>query len=127
MIQDTRQPGNAAASQRDNLQITVTMEQFNSAFGISAETLHALANSYGVSAEQLIVRAVTMWAKADIPDLDLDSPRLTDAQFEFLAKRRQAQIDQTSQTLQETFNRLFEGKGDPHENAELTPRNGGNS
>lgn len=130
MTHDTQQSCNASQLVQDDLVFTITMEKFNSAFGISADTLRALADSYGTTPEALVIRAVTMWARADIPDLDLDSPRLTEAQFEFLANRRRhldAGQNQPLQSLQETFKRLFEGMGDSHENAELSSRNGGNS
>lgn len=130
MTQPTQQSRDASGIVQDDLVVTITMEKFNSAFGISAETLRALAESYGITPEALIVRAVTMWAKADIPDLDLDSPRLTEQQFEFLANRRRhldANQSQPQQSLHEAFTRLFEGMGESHENAELSSRNGGNS
>ena len=108
----------------------IELDQHNSAFGISAETLRTLAASYNVTPEALITRAVTMWAQAVIPDLDLDSPSLTVEQIEFLAQHQQsadAQKNQPQQTLAEAFKKLLEGKGDQHENAESSPRDGRHS
>lgn len=109
---------------------TIELEQHNSAFGISADTLRKLAASYNVTPEALITRAVTMWAQAAIPGLDLDSPSLTSEQIEFLAQRQRtadAHANQPQQTLAEAFKKLLEGTGDSHENAESRPRNGGHS
>lgn len=109
----------------------IELDEHNSAFGISAETLRLLAASYNVTPEALITRAVTMWAKAVIPDLDLDSPSLTPAQIELLAQRQHAadaHANQPQQTLADAFKKLLEGTGENHENAESrTPRDGGHS
>lgn len=108
----------------------IELDEHNSAFGISAETLRLLAASYNVTPEALITRAVTMWAKAVIPDLDLDSPSLTPAQIELLAQRQHsadAHATQPQQTLADAFKKLLEGKGNQHENAESSPRDGGHS
>ena len=114
----------------DTNSFNIELEEQNSAFGISAETLRLLAASYNVTPEALITRAVTMWAQAVIPDLDLDSPSLTPAQIEILAKRQHtAGADSTKpqQTLADAFKKLLEGTGDTHENAESSPRDGGHS
>lgn len=108
----------------------IELDQYNSAFGISAETLRLLAASYNVTPEALITRAVTMWAQAVIPDLDLDSPSLTTAQIELLNQRRQsadAHTNQPQQTLADVFKKLLEGTGENHENAKSDPRDGGHS
>lgn len=108
----------------------IELDEHNSAFGISAETLRLLAASYNITPEALITRAVTMWAQAVIPDLDLDSPSLTTEQIEFLAQRQQsadAHANQPQQTLAAAFRKLLEGTGDQHENAESSPRDGGHS
>lgn len=108
----------------------IELDEHNSAFGISAETLRLLAASYNVTPEALITRAVTMWAKAVIPDLDLDSPSLTPAQIELLAQRQRtadAHANQPQQTLADAFKKLLEGTGDQHENAESRPRDGRHS
>lgn len=108
----------------------IELDQYNSAFGISAETLRLLAASYNVTPEALITRAVTMWAQAVIPDLDLDSPSLTTAQIELLDHRRQsadALANQPQQTLADVFKKLLEGTGENHGNAESGPRDGGHS
>ena len=65
-----------------------TLESINSAFGISAETLKAIASSYDVPVDRIIRRAVTQLALLEIPDLDLDDPFLTSAQTEALCVRR---------------------------------------
>jgi hypothetical protein len=107
----------------------IELDQYNSAFGISADTLRLLAASYNVTPEALITRAVTMWAQAVIPDLDLDSPALTPAQIELLHQRQQtadATTNQPQQTLADAFKKLLEGKGENHEN-ESDPRDGGHS
>ena len=109
---------------------TIELERYNSAFGISAETLRLLAASYKVTPEALIGRALTMWAKAVIPDLDLDSPALTSAQIEFLTQHQRRADDSNKhpqQTLAESFKKLLEGQGENHENAESSPRDGGHS
>jgi hypothetical protein len=107
---------------------TINLEQVNSVFGISAETLRTLADSYGMTPEALLVRAITVWEKAEIPDLDLDSPELTPSQIAYLQQRR-SDYDalSTSQptTLEETFKRLIEGTGDKHAHEKSGPRNGG--
>lgn len=130
MHEDTTKAETKSKSVDKDLSFSVTMEQFNSVFGISADTLRALADSYNTTPERLIIRALTLWAKADIPDLDLDSPSLTPAQIDYLAQRRNdlaAQNDTPPQSLQEMFKKLFEGTGDKHEDAESSPRNGGHS
>ena len=109
---------------------TIALGEHNSVFGISADTLRMLAASYNVTPEALIIRAVTMWAQAVIPDLDLDSPSLTAAQIELLAQRQHAAdayANRPTQTLAEAFKQLLEGTGDQHENAESSPRHGGHS
>lgn len=106
----------------------IELDQYNSAFGISAETLFLLAASYNVTPETLINRAVTMWAQAVIPGLDLDTPYLIPEQIKFLEQPRQladVKTFQPLQTLAEAFKKLLEGKETNHENAESSPRNGG--
>lgn len=107
---------------------TVTLESINSVFGISADTLRAMADSYGITPEAMLVRAATTWAQADIPDFDLDSPELTPAQVEHLNQRRASyDASTTSQptSLAEAFKRLLGGTGDNHENDEKSvPRDG---
>jgi hypothetical protein len=108
----------------------IELDPHNSAFGISADTLRLLAASYNVTPEALITRAVTMWAQAVIPDLDLDSPSLTPEQIELLHQRQQAAdatTTQPQQTLANAFKKLLEGTGDQHENDESSPRDGGHS
>lgn len=68
--------------------IEVTLATVNSVFGISGDTLRAIAASYGVTEEQIIQRALTHWAKAEIPDLDLDAPIMTAEQLRALKERR---------------------------------------
>lgn len=105
----------------------IELDQCNSAFGISADTLRLLAASYNVTPEALITRAVTMWAQAVIPDLDLDSPSLSPAQIELLHQRQQtadANTTQPQQTLADAFKKLLEGTGENHENADPRPRDG---
>jgi hypothetical protein len=75
------------------------LESINSAFGISADTLKAIANSYGVPVERIIIRAVTLWAKVEIPGLDLEEPLLSDDQLEALRLRR-VRIDQDRENKQ---------------------------
>ena len=65
-----------------------TLESINSAFGISAETLKAIAASYDVPVDRIIRRAVTQLALVEIPDLDLDDPFLSPVQTEALRLRR---------------------------------------
>lgn len=75
------------------------LEPINSAFGISVDTLKAIANSYGVPVERIIIRAITQWAKKEIPSLDLDQPLLSDEQLEALRLRR-LQIDEERENKQ---------------------------
>jgi hypothetical protein len=117
------------STDQDN-SFTITLEQVNSVFGISADTLRALADSHGITPEALLVRAATTWAQADIPDLDLDAPVLTAEQIEHLNQRRISRdASTTSQptTLADAFKRLIEGTGDNHENEKSNPRNGGHN
>lgn len=126
--EENKQSKSAAVD--DDQSFTVTLEQFNSAFGISADTLRALAASHNVTPQALMIRAITMWAQADIPDLDLDAPELTSAQIKRLAQRRQlanAASISPPQTLAQTFKQLLEGTGDHHENDQSSPHNGGRS
>jgi hypothetical protein len=74
-----KQENRLVSTSVDSNSFTIALDEHNSAFGISAETLRQLAASYNVTPEALITRAVTMWAQAVIPDLDLDSPSLTRA------------------------------------------------
>jgi hypothetical protein len=119
----------SSSSDKEN-SFTVTLESINSAFGISADTLRAMAKSYGITPEAMLVRAATVWAQVDIPDFDLDSPELTPGQVEHLNQRR-ASYDAlaTSQptTLADAFKRLLGGTGDNHENEKSSPRNGGHN
>jgi hypothetical protein len=123
---NNKQKLGSSSTDKEN-SFTVTLESINSAFGISADTLRAMANSYGITPEAMLVRAATTWAQADIPDFDLDSPELTLAQLEHLNQRR-ASNDAlaTSQptTLAEAFKRLLGGTGENHENEKSSPRNG---
>lgn len=122
-----KQENQLGSASVDTDTFNITLDEHNSAYGISAETLRLLAASYNVTPEALITRAVTMWAQAVIPDLDLDSPSLTPAQIELLAQRQHsadAYANQPQQTLADAFKKLLEGKGDQHENAESSPRDG---
>lgn len=108
-------------------QFTITLETINSAFGISADTLRAIAASHGVTEEQIIVRALTQWAKTEIPDLDLDSPTLTAAQLKMLLERRtsrDASKNQPSTSLHEMFKTITQEQGEQNENANPVPDNG---
>ena len=108
----------------------IELDEHNSAFGISANTLRLLAASYNVTPEALIIRAVTMWAQAVIPDFDLDSPSLTPEQINLLVQRQHtadALANQPQQTLADAFKKLLEGNGDQPENAESLPRDGRHS
>lgn len=125
-----KQENTLGSASVDTSTFTIELDQYNSAFGISADTLRHLAASYNVTPEALIVRAVTMWAQAAIPDLDLDSPSLTPAQIKLLTTRQQhadAHANKPQPTLAEAFKKLLEGTGDQHANAESSPRNGGHS
>jgi hypothetical protein len=109
---------------------TFTLEDVNSVFGISAETLSALAESQGISEEQLIIKAITQLAKAEIPDLDLDAPRLSPEQLAQLVQRRM-KVDEHRQTtgtttLKDVFLKLVREEGDTDApDVEFHPRNGG--
>lgn len=108
---------------------TFTLESINSAFGISADTLHALAASYGVTEDKLIVRALTLWAKSEIPDLDLDSPVLSDAQIKRLTDRR-ARIDSHHNqplSLRDIFKQMEEQQGASDDPSKLVSSNGGDT
>jgi hypothetical protein len=107
--------------QPSSARFVVELEAVNSAFGISADTLNQLAQSYGVSPERLLVRAITMLALADIPGLDLDAPQLSPDQQQFLKQRREQHPGASTTSLNEAFKRLFEGTGHDHENAESQP------
>lgn len=114
----------------DTSTFNIELDEHNSAFGISAETLRLLAASYNVTPEALIIRAVTMWAQAVIPDLDLDSPSLTPDQIRLLAQHQHtadAISTQPQKTLADAFKKLLEGTGDQHEHAKSSPRDGGHS
>lgn len=127
---ESKQENTLGSASVDTNIFTIELDQYNSAFGISADTLRQLAASYNVTPEALIVRAVTMWAQAAIPDLDLDAPSLTPEQIKLLAQRQQsadAHANQLQPTLAEAFKKLLEGTGDQHENAESGPRHGGHS
>lgn len=76
-------------------QFTFALEDINSIFGISADTLRAIAHGHGVPVEQVVVRALTLYARAEIPDLDLDSPALSPEQVQALADRRTAADEKT--------------------------------
>lgn len=130
MHENSNKPELRSSSTDQDNSFTVTLEQVNSAFGISADTLRALASSYGITPEAMLVRAATTWAQADIPDFDLDTPELTPAQVEHLNQRRNSHdASTTSQptTLAEAFTRLIEGSGDNHENEKSSPRDGGHN
>jgi hypothetical protein len=130
MHENNNKPELVSSSTDQGNSFTVTLEPINSAFGISADTLRAMADSYGITPEAMLVRAATMCAQADIPDFDLDAPELTPAQFEHLNQRR-ASLDAstTSQppTLAEAFIRLLGGSGENHENEKSNPRDGGHN
>lgn len=105
---------------------SITLETVNSVFGISGDTLRAIAHSYGVDEDKIIIRALTQWAKTEIPDLDLDSPKLTAEQMKSLLQRRQ-KLDEVSPT---SFQQLFESTiiGESNGNAKSeSPVDGGNS
>jgi uncharacterized coiled-coil DUF342 family protein len=111
---------------------TFSLEAINSAFGISADTLRALAQSYGIEESQLdklIVRVLTQWAKQEIPDLDLDSPELTAEQLKKLADRCESikKINQSTPSLLELFKEIDGDKGGANETQQLVSRNGGDS
>jgi hypothetical protein len=130
MTESTQENKLGSTSVDTGTTFNIELDQHNSAFGISAETLRQLAASYNVTPEALITRAVTMWAQAVIPDFDLDSPSLTTEQIEFLAQRQRSADANTTQpqpTLAEAFKKLLEGTGDHHENAESRPRDGRHS
>lgn len=129
MHENSNNQGLGSSSTDQENSFTVNLEQVNSAFGISADTLRALADSYGITPEAMLVRAATTWAQADIPDLDLDTPALSAEQLDHLKQRRisrDASTTSQQQTLADTFKRLIEGSGDPHEN-ESSPRHGGHN
>jgi replicative DNA helicase len=109
---------------------TITLEDINSAFGISAETLTAIANSYGVPEEQIIMRALTQWAKAEIPDLDLDAPHLSQEQFNTLLERRRKlgdSKDANSLSLHDMFTQMARAQGASDDiDPMLKPPHGGN-
>ena len=109
------------AAQPSSARFVVELEAVNSAFGISADTLHQLAQSYNVPPERLLVRAITMLALADIPGLDLDAPTLSTEQQQYLKQRQKQNPGASTTTLNEAFKRLFEGTGHDHENAESQP------
>lgn len=103
-----------------NNTFTITLDAINSVFGISGDTLHAIAASYGVDEEQIIIRALTQWAKTEIPDLDLESPTLTAEQFRTLLERRK-KIDANKAnptSLLDMFNSALREQGESnHGNA----------
>jgi replicative DNA helicase len=109
---------------------TITLEDINSAFGISAETLTAIANSYGVTEEQIIMRALTQWAKAEIPDLDLDAPHLSQEQLNTLLERRRQLGDAkeaNSLSLHDMFRHMARTQGAADDiDPMLKPPHGGN-
>lgn len=127
MHENKNKQGLGSSSTDQENSFTVTLEQVNSAFGISADTLRALAASYGITPEAMLVRAATTWAQVDIPDFDLDTPELTPAQIEHLEQRRNSNDASTTtqpQSLAEAFARLIEGTGENHENDQSLARDG---
>lgn len=117
--------------QRPDEEFSFKLESINSAFGISADTLKAIADSYGVPPERIIIRALTQWAKVEIPDLDLDEPLLSEAQLEALRLRR-LRIDEerqqaaTGPTLLDLFKEAIREQGDTDEHSENSgTRHGG--
>lgn len=110
---------------------TITLEDINSAFGISAETLTAIADSYGVSEEQIITRALTQWAKTEIPDLDLDTPHLSQDQLNTLLDRRRKlgeSEEATQLPLHDMFMQMARAQGAADDkDANLEPPHGGNT
>lgn len=130
MHENSNNQGLGSSSTDQENSFTINLEPVNSAFGISADTLRALADSYGITPEAMLVRAATTWAQADIPDLDLDAPELSAEQTEHLKQRRISRdASTTSQppTLADAFKRLIEGSGENHENDKSSPRHGGHN
>lgn len=109
---------------------TVQLDKYNNAFGISADTLRHLAAGYNVSPEAVLVRAVTMWAQAAIPDLNLDEPTLLPEQIKMLEQlKTNTTLNPVEQhtSLAQAFKSIYEGKGIQDENAKHIPRNGGHT
>lgn len=131
MHENKNEPELGSSSTDQENSFNVKLEPINSAFGISADTLRALASSHSITPEALLVRAATMYAQADIPNFDLDAPVLSTEQTQYLEQRRltrDAQSTSQQLTLAETFKRLIEGSGENHANdAESVPRNGRHS
>lgn len=107
----------------------VSLDNVNSAFGISGETLRLLAQANGTTPENIILRALTSWAKTEIPDLDLDEPTLTDAQkLSLLEKKIQREkIAINTPSLAAEFNNLIKKSGEHDGTKSLDPLNGGHS
>lgn len=116
--------------QRPDEEFRFTLEPINSAFGISADTLKAIAQSYGITPERIIIRALTQLAKVEIPDLDLDEPLLSDTQLEALRIRRlwidgDRENKRYRPSLLEQFKEHLRVHGEPDENPEEPrPRTG---
>ncbi|NEX63415.1 hypothetical protein [Noviherbaspirillum galbum] len=108
---------------------TFSLDDINSVFGISADTLSALAHSHGVSEQELIIRAVTQLARAEIPDLDLDAPRLSPEQVAQLMQRR-VKLEESRQSnganLKDVFLDLLSEQGDADAD-DSRPQHGGHT
>jgi hypothetical protein len=107
---------------------TFKLDEVNNAFGISANTLRALADSYGVTPEQIVIRVLTEWAKKEIPDLNLDEPELTTQQkMSLLTNSLLHSKPQQTTSLQKAFNQLLEDQGDRNVSNQLEPPDGGHN
>ena len=108
---------------------SISLDQVNSVFAISAPTLRALANSHGVTEEVIIVRALTEWAKKEIPDLDLDSPELSKKQIQTLLDRasKREVLKDNAPSLLDLYKATFPESGAGNENSIDASNNGANS
>lgn len=107
----------------------VSLDNVNSAFGISGETLRLLAQAHGTTPENIILRALTNWAKSEIPDLDLDEPTLSDSQKLALLERKiqRERIAINTPSLAAEFKNLMKHNGEQDGTETLDPLNGGHS
>lgn len=107
----------------------VTLDKVNSAFGISGETLRLLAQAYGTTPENIILRALTNWAKTEIPELDLDEPTLSDSQKLYLLDKKiqREHIEINTPSLAAEFKNLMKHSGEQDGTKTLDPLNGGHS
>ncbi|HDR9174413.1 MULTISPECIES: hypothetical protein [Burkholderia cepacia complex] len=100
-------------------ELTFTFEEVNSDFGISYETFQTICKAIGADEAWAIGFALTRFAKLVFPELDLDEPKLTEAEvkalFERFAEERQAQANpQAAEKLAALLRGMEGADGEAH-------------